>query len=136
MIDKKTLQNYQAMEIELDNLCELIERIEARIVEAKTSKLSQEPKGQGVAADMIGANIVRLESLRDRYIKRCEDLNNTIREIENAINDLSPRERTLIRCKYIEGMEWEDIAKRIKLRSARQAQRIHGNILENLKKNP
>ena len=134
-MDKKTLKNYQDMETELDNLGELIERIEARIIEAKTSKLSQEPKGQGVAADMIGANIARLESYLDMYIKRCEDLRDAIWEIEKTIDRLAPRERTLIRCKYIEGMEWEDIGKKLKC-SPRQAKRLHGGILENLKKIP
>lgn len=66
-MDKKTLQNYRAMDLELQQLEELIELIEERIYEAKTTHLTLTPKGGGFAGDAILSDLAELESLRDLY---------------------------------------------------------------------
>lgn len=131
-MDKKTLLNYRAMELELEQLSELIERVDARITEAKIPKLSLQPKGQGMAHDVIGANLAHLEALKEMYERRCNTISSTLMEIEEAIDGLESSERILMRYRYIEGMKWNDIAEKMKC-SERDAKREHGRILQKLK---
>lgn len=69
-MDKRTLQN----ELELQQLEELIEWIEARIYEAQTTHLTLTPKGGGFAGDAILSDLAMLESLRDLYNRKGDAL--------------------------------------------------------------
>lgn len=129
---KKALLNYRVLEQEVEQLAELIERVETRIIEAKTSKLSQEAKGGGMASDVIGANLAHLEGLRDMYLKRSDDLAAAVIEIEKAIDCLEPTERLLVRYRYIEGLDWAEVATKIGY-SHRHTTRLHGVILQKLR---
>lgn len=130
-MDKKTLQNYRAMDKELKQLEELIERIDARICEAKTSHLTPEPKGGGYAADATLNSLAMLEKLRGMYDRKWDALIAARTEIEIAIDHLEPTERLLIRYRYIDGMSWVKIARKL-CYSERHTTRLHGEILKKM----
>ena len=132
-MNKNTLRNYRAMELEVEQLKELIARVETRLTEPKTSKLSHTAKGKGATADTIGGGVAWMESLLSLYEKKVERLSNALREIEGAIDGLESKERLLMRYRYIEGLKWDEIAEKLG-RSRRQIDRLHGEILLKLKK--
>lgn len=133
-MDKQTLHNHRSMELEIQQLNELIEMIDARIHAAKTTNLSLSPKGDGFSHDAISASIARLESLRALYNSKWDKLIDTRAEIELAIDCLEPHERLLIRYRYIDGLDWGNVAKRLNY-SYRHTTRLHGEILKKLLKN-
>lgn len=130
-MDKKTLQNYRAMDKELKQLEELIERIDARICEAKTSHLTPEPKGGGYAADATLNSLAMLEKLRGMYNRKWDALIALRTEIELVIDHLEPAERLLIRYRYIDGLEWYKVARKLSY-SERHTKRRHGEILKKM----
>lgn len=130
-MDKKTLQNYRAMDKELKQLEELIERIDARIHEAKTSHLTPEPKGGGFAGDATLNNLAMLERLKSIYNRKWDALIALRTEIELAIDHLEPAERLLIRYRYIDGLEWYKVARQLNY-SDRHTKRLHGEILKKM----
>ena len=81
-MDKKTLRNYRAMNLELQQLAELIEMIETRIYEAQTTNLTLTPKGSGFFEDTIASNLAMLESLRDLYNRKWDALIDAKKKIE------------------------------------------------------
>ena len=127
-MDKATLYKYRALEDELDQLGELIARIEARIKEPKIQKLSHAPAGGGAAADAISANIARLDVLRVMYNEKWGTIIAKKIEIEKAIDNLEPDDRLLMRYRYIEGLSWEDVADKLGY-CKRHVTRRHGEIL-------
>ena len=130
-MDKKTLQSYKAMELELEQLTELIERVDARMYDAKTTKVTLTPKGGGFSGDAVSANLALLESLRALYNRRWDALIAARTEIETAIDCLSPTERLLMRYRYIEGLGWDKVAQKLHY-SRRHTTRIHGEILQKI----
>ena len=133
MVDKKTLSNYRAMEVEMAQLEELIARMEARILEPKTSKLSSTPKGGGNASDVIASNIARLHALRDMYNQKWDELLESRRSVESAIDNLPPKERTLMRYRYVEALSWKKIAKKMGY-SEQHVKNLHLKITKKLTK--
>ncbi len=132
-MDKATLRNYRAMELELTQLEELIARVEARIVEPKTAKLSAMPKGKGLASDSVSANIAQLEALRELYNERWDRIIDSRKEIENAIDGLEPIERTIMRYRYIDGLSWNQTAKKMGY-SSQHIKNKHGRAIKKLTK--
>ena len=123
-MDKKTLSSYRAMVFEIEQLEELIARIEARSVEPKTPKLSNSPKGKGNVSDSIASNYARLESLRSMYAKKLERLTKAADEFEAVIEELKPLERTVMRYRYMEALSFKKIAKKMKY-SEQHIKNIH-----------
>ncbi len=127
---KEVLRNYRALAKELEQIEELIARIEARITEAKTIKMSNSPS-PGWTNDTLGAHLARLEMLREMYNKRWDRLIDSRRKIEAAIEPLEPTERMLMRYRYIDGLAWDKVAKKLSY-SYRHVTRMHGEILKKM----
>ena len=80
----------------------------------------------------------RLEAVNDprlkkRYKKLCDKLAKELQAIENAIETLSPTERTIIRLRYIEGLSWQAICYRVGYEWA-ATHRKHASALAKLEK--
>ena len=130
-MDRNTLRSYRAIVFEIEQLKELIERIEASSVEPKAPKLSNAPKGKGGASDSIAQNYARLESLRSLYNRRVEELTTVAVEVEAAIEELRPLERTIMRYRYIEAQSWRKIARKVKY-SEQHVKNIHWSALKKI----
>lgn len=132
-MDKQTLHNHRAMELEIQQLSELIDMIDNRIHTVKTTRMTLTPKGGGFSNDSLSSSIARLESLRTLYNEKWDLLIDTRAEIELSIGNLEPQERLLIRYRYIDGLDWKDVSKRLNY-SYRHTTRLHGEILKKLSK--
>lgn len=130
-MDKLKLRNYRDAELEIEQLEELLSRIESKITSAKVASFSNMPIGKGGKKDVIGANLARLEALRALYNRRWDALIAARIEIEESIENLAPAERSLIRYRYIEGLEWEEVAQKMRY-SISKTTRMHGKILEKI----
>ena len=72
------------------------------------------------------------QELLTAYAKKRADLSAALLEIEQAIDTLGPTERRLMRLRYIDGLSWEAICRRINY-SWRQIHRIHSQALIKIK---
>lgn len=72
------------------------------------------------------------DELRELYAEKREKLTEELRHIEQVIETLGPTERTLMRLRYIEGLNWQAICFRINY-SWQQTHRIHAQALIKIK---
>lgn len=72
------------------------------------------------------------EELRRLYATKRERLSGKLKRIEEAIDGLEPVERHLMRLRYIDGLEWWQVAAAIHY-SVQQTHRIHARALIKLK---
>ena len=129
---KKELQDYRWLRKNIEQLENELLVLEARATNV-SPVMSDMPSGSGVS-DKIGniiGDIVDLQNiinrhLRELYIQRTA--------IEDAIRKLPKKEQCVIRFRYIDGKEWEQVAIDIKHGWA-QVHRVHANALNLLRKN-
>lgn len=121
---------------EAEQIERAIQRLEAEMYHPKTAKLDKIP---GAAPYNAGGPTERLAvkhiDLLDRYQEKLADLRAEVLRIEEAIESLEPIERMLMRCRYIDGLTWEEVAVAISY-SWRQTHTIHSNALNKLSEKP
>ena len=129
---KEQLRAYRDIKLERDQLQDMIEELEGRIYAPRAQQLDAVPSGthQHVSAVEIAA--INHADLLDRYWVKVAELDEALAEIEAAIDTLPPRERTLIRLYYAQGLTWEEVCVEMNY-SWRQIHRIHGAALAALK---
>jgi DNA-directed RNA polymerase specialized sigma subunit len=71
--------------------------------------------------------------LREFYREKLEALITAQLEIERAIETLDYTERTLVRLRYIDGLEWHQVCTAINY-SWQQTHRIHARVLKKLER--
>lgn len=130
---KKHLYQYCDVSREIDHIKEEIHRLESRMMSPRASVLSDIPKGPPSQDDQMANNLIKLEKLRERYRNTLDELCDRQLQIEEMIESLEPLEKDLIRYRYIDGMKWKDVFKKIGY-SQKQTFRIHNDILEKLEK--
>ena len=108
---KEQLRNYQSL------------KREHRRLEQRLRVLERRPESEEAT----------LRPLREFYKAKLDELTKAQLEIERAIETLTPTERDLIRLRYIDNLPWHRVASGIYY-SEQQTLRIHGDILEKLKK--
>ncbi len=91
-------------------------------------------KGELAALEALSRKIERhgSDELCRLYERKREGLTADLRHIEEVIEGLGPVERTLMRLRYIEGLEWHQVADRIHY-SWQQTHRIHKQVLIKIK---
>ena len=120
-----------------------IEEIEAELYSPKAQQLTGMPAAPSRANKGLEEVVGRCEDkLREQrgmcaqLLQHYEQLGVELAAeqlaIEQAINGLTPTERTLMREHYIEGKKWEDVCVLIGY-SWRQTHRLHAEILQKLK---
>lgn len=97
---KKELKNYKPLKAELNDIDRLVKRL----------------------------NDLKLPELTEIYDEKIANLKARLKRIEDAIEELEPTERRLMRARYIEGLEWHQVAVRISY-SWQQTHRIHARAL-------
>lgn len=131
---KERLRRYQAIKAEQRQLQSLLDEIEAPMYGPKAQQLSGMPFppsriGSGSPQEQMAD---RTMELRARYAGKIEELHAEQLEIETAIDKLEPKQRTLLRHRYIEGMTWEEVCICMGY-SWRQTHRLHADALEQLR---
>lgn len=74
-----------------------------------------------------------LQPLREFYREKLKTLATAQLDIERAIETLDYTERSLVRLRYIDGMEWHQVCAGINY-SWQQTHRIHARVLKKLEK--
>ena len=129
---KEQLRSYRDIRLERDKLEKLIEELEATMYSPATSNTDGTPRGSSEPGRPTESAAVKHTELLERYKQKEAELAEAMLDIEKAISTLEPRERTLMRLYYIEGLTWEEVAVSMSY-SWRQVHRIHGAALEALK---
>jgi RNA polymerase sigma factor (sigma-70 family) len=131
-VTKEQLKAYRAIKLERDKLADMLAELEATMYGPKSQKLDGMPRsGSGVGSPTESIALKHAD-LRARYEQKVAELTAALSEIETAIETLAPRERTLIRLHYAEGLTWEQVCVEMSY-SWMQIHRIHGKALEALK---
>lgn len=101
---KQELKNYSPLKAELNDIARLVKRL----------------------------NELKLPELTEVYDEKIAKLKASLKRIEDALDGLEPVERQLMRARYIEGLEWHQVAVRISY-SWQQTHRIHARALIKIK---
>ena len=129
---KEQLKGFRSIKLERDRLLIMIEELEAQMRSPKSQRLDGMPRGGSSPSNPVENLVVKHTELLERYHQKVAELTAATVEIEEAIERLSPRERTLIRLHYIEGLTWEEVCVAMSY-SWRQVHRIHAVALAMLK---
>lgn len=128
---KEQLRNYVDLKKELEHIKVLKEEIETKLYGTKAQQLTGMPNAHGGAgqSDRIEELIDKRAKLLERYRSLEIRLEEELMEIEAAIETVpDPKARTLLRLKYVDGLEWVEVCSRIGYEWA-QTHRIHADAL-------
>lgn len=129
---KEQLRAYRDIKLERDKLALMIEEVEAVLYSPRSQRLDGMPRGGSAPGSLVEEAAVKHTELLERYRQKVAELSAALVEIENAIEVLDSRERTLVRLYYIQGLTWEEVCVDMSY-SWRQVHRIHAKALEILK---
>lgn len=127
---KERLRKYRDLLKEKEQLDQQLETIEAALYHPKIQRMKQTPGAPSPGNATEDLTLKHLELL-ERYRGKLAELTLEQLAIEDAIERLPHRERTLIRLYYIKGLTWEQVCVEINY-SWRQTHRIHARALEML----
>ena len=127
---KHKLHSYRDLLAEYNQIKDELAKVEAFMEAPRTSNLDGMPRSPGGGDPILGVVSHHIE-LQERYKAQLHRLAAAQQEIENLIEALEPGERRLMRCRYIDGMTWEEVCVAIGY-SWRQTHNIHSRILEKL----
>jgi DNA-directed RNA polymerase specialized sigma24 family protein len=119
------------------NLVREIDRLEAEKMQI-LAKLQAPPLpekllcGKGQVSDPVGNAAVKLVKISNMIDTQLDKLIDLRQEIEQAIANLEPSERHLMRLRYIDGKRWEEIAVEMHY-SIQHVWRLHGIILKKMR---
>ena len=83
-------------------------------------------------ADKIGNVLSKIQQKEIKYLAKLDVILNEEKEIETVIDNLKDsRERTIMRYRYISGLEWEEVCVRAHY-SWRQTHYLHSSALEKI----
>ena len=124
-------RRYRWLVREIEHLVEELERIRSAR-ERMTPILSDAPKGSFGDGTMLETGTEKMIQIEERIAGQIIQLTKHRSAIESLLSLLeSPKERTLLRMKYIDGMTWEEIEKREYL-DERWARRIVGRAIHKI----
>lgn len=107
---KERLRDYRSMNKEIENQIERLERMEMKISSIGSPVLSDMPKSPSTVYDRMASSVARKvdfeneikELIAERDSERCS-LESLIRQLKK------PDERAVIRMRYLDIEDWEDI---------------------------
>lgn len=129
---KAQLKTYRDLKLERDHLVAMINELETILYGPKAQRLDGMTRNPSRVSQTVENTAIKQEELLKVYIAKVAELSDALVEIERAIETLEPRERTLIRLHYAQGLTWEEVCIEMSY-SWRQVHRIHANALEALK---
>ena len=130
---KERLRNYRALKREREQLAALLEELETTMYAPRSQCLSGMPSSESRSgSDKMDSLIVRHAQLEERYRAKIAELTEELHAVEAAIEALrSSVERSLLRWRYIEGLNWEEVCEKMSYSWA-QTHRVHAQALRHL----
>ena len=128
---KEELLKYKGIKKEVQQLRERITMLEEKKTSIKSQIISSMPTSGGSYLD-TETLMIMIENTIEDYINQEKSLLDAMLEIEEVISTLSdPTERYILRARYIECKNWEEICVLTNY-SWRQIHRLHSNILKKI----
>lgn len=128
---KRKLHRYNHLRWEAAQIAEQIGQLRATAEAPRSQAMDGLPRSSG-SGDAMAGIVAELVQLEEKYMAKLHRLNVAMAEVEDMIGSLEdPVERRLMRCRYIEGMVWEEVCVEMNY-SWTQTHRIHGRILDKL----
>ena len=119
----------------IDKLAEadqLKDELDSLYIMLKSPVITGMPGGHSADADKIGNVVAKIQEKEARYLGKLNVILDEEKVIEEAIDKLKdPRERTVMRYRYISGLKWEEICVKAHY-SRKHIHRIHSNALKNI----
>lgn len=125
---KQQLRDYRDLKNEERQIAELLKECEARIYAPSTPKLDGMPHAAPTGTSAIERDVEKHIKLQKLYQEKLHALAAEAFDIEQSINSLPVKERTLCRHYYIMGLTWEQVCVEMNY-SWSQVHRIHAKAL-------
>ena len=130
-MDKATLHQFSKNMKELKQLEGEIKELRRKSAAAPTQRLTGMPGSGSNVSDPTGNAAAAIADLCALYDTKVQKLCEQQRKIEEAIDSLSPSQRVILRARYIDGYEWEEVCYRCSY-SWSHAHRLHAEALRKL----
>lgn len=127
---KDKLKRYRDIKLERERILQRIKEMEAERCAPSSPRLDGMPRSSS-RGDAMTNYLHRKGKLESLYIEKGKELEAEQLAIEGMIDSLDPLERTLMRCKYIDDMTWEDVCKAINY-GWTSTHKIHARALDKL----
>ena len=124
---KKELQEYYWLSRDIQNLNEKLWELDA-MASGRTSRLTGTSRSTNGPQDRMAELAVNMVMMKEELSKRIRVKHALLTEVEKAVELLPPREKYLIRARYIEMKKWEDISQDMHY-SYKHVHRIHNEAL-------
>lgn len=125
------LTQYKDIKKEITHIEEQLATLESRLMSPRTPILSDMPSSPSHNQTQLEDGVIKLTELREKYTMMLSNLCEQQLAIEKKIEVLEPLERDLIRCRYFNGLKWEEVQKEVGY-AQRQTRRIHDRAIEKL----
>lgn len=102
---KAQLRAYRDIKLEKDRLEAMVAKLEYGLGALRMDGMPR----SGKVSDPTGSQAIEHTELRDLYRQKAAELDQALLDVERAIEALEPRERTLIRLYYCDGLTWEEV---------------------------
>lgn len=107
---KERLRDYRSMNKEIENQIERLERMEMRITGIGSPTLSDMPKNPSTVYDRMADSVARKVDFENEIKELIAERDSERRSLESLIRQLKkPDERAVIRMRYLDIEDWEDI---------------------------
>lgn len=107
---KERLRDYRSMNKEIENQIERLERMEMKISSIGSPVLSDMPKSPSTAYDRMASSVARKVDFENEIKELIAERDSERRSLESLIRQLKkPDERAVIRMRYLDIEDWEDI---------------------------
>lgn len=126
---KKELQEYYWVRRNIRQLEEKLEELETEATR-QTTRFTQQPKARS-SKDRMADAVAEIVTIQEKMQEELEKSYKLLTRIEQAIESLPPREKYLIRARYIDCKTWEQIAVEMHY-SWPHVHRIHSRALQML----
>jgi len=105
------LKNLRDCHAAVASLRSRIARIEDSLCSPSGAPMTHAPTAAG-PADPVGDGVAQLVALQQALRERIAELERHIAAVEGEIDALPPRERAVIRARYVDGLGWREVAER------------------------
>lgn len=118
----KKLSEAEGLKFEIDNMYQTL----------RSPVITGMPSAHSLDADKIGIVLSKIQEKEIRYLAKLDVILSEEEEIEKFIDSLEDsRERTVMRYRYISGLEWEEVCVKAHY-SWQHTHRLHANALNKL----
>ena len=135
MLKKQQLRRYKQLKLEINVIRDQLNQLNDWLTNPapKTARPDAQPAAKRFDFSKPAEVMERIDKLRSRYEQDLNEALDLLTTIEIAINNLEQKQQLLLRLHYIQGKPWNKVAEYLDY-SERQVLRIHGHILQELKK--